>query len=291
MNVVIFHHLQKGNAGEVAQAVCAALHQCGMEVWVDPCCRDLFTPYPFVRFAPFPEAVKQAEIAIAIGGDGTMLHCARYVVGTQAKLLGINTGRLGFLAAIEPEQVTEMAQQLTTGNYRVSRRMLLQGRVLDTKGHCIREMTALNDIVVARNYSRVAEFTVSRHGMVLGEYRADGIVFSTPTGSTAYALSAGGPIIEPEFSCIEMNVICPHALSARPILFSPENLLQVTCHIRGEQDVHYCVDGEEAMAFPGGYTLEITGSEQTLDMLDLSGNTFFDSLSRKMMQSLKSERT
>ncbi len=290
MKVVLFHHLQRGCAAEVAQKVCRALYRNGMEVWADPQSASILQNMPFVQFASFMDVVQEADVAIAIGGDGTILHCARHVVGTHAKLLGINTGRLGFLASMEPDQIGEVAR-LQTGDYRVSKRMLLEGRLLDTKGNCKRILTALNDIVISRNFSRVAEFTVSRNHVVLGEYRADGVIFSTPTGSTAYALSAGGPIVEPEFSCIEMTVICPHSLSARPILFSPHNELQVNCHVREEHDVYYCVDGEKPEMFPAGHTLKISGSTQTLDILDLSGNTFFDSLSRKMMQSLKDSRS
>ena len=181
--------------------------------------------------------------------------------------------------------------RLQTGDYRVSKRMLLRGKVLDKTGTCLRELTALNDIVISRNFSRVIEFTVSRNNVVLGEYRADGVIFSTPTGSTAYALSAGGPIIEPEFSCIEMNLICPHSLSARPILFSPHNDLQVSLRVREEYDAYFCADGEKPEPFPEGRVMEISGSNQSLEILDLSGNTFFDSLSRKLMQSLKSGRS
>lgn len=289
MNVVLFHHLQRGCAAEVAQKVCRALCRNGMTVWADPASRPILQSMSFVQYAPFLEAVQTADVAIAIGGDGTILHCARHVVGTPAKLLGINTGRLGFLASMEPDQIGEVAR-LQTGDFRVSKRMLLEGRLLDEKGVCKQTLLALNDIVISRNYSRVAEFTVSRNHVVLGEYRADGVIFSTPTGSTAYALSAGGPIIEPEFSCIEMTVICPHSLSARPILFSPHSQLQIGCHVREDHDVYFCVDGEKPALFPAGHTLYISGSEQTLDILDLSGNTFFDSLSRKLMQSLKDGR-
>ena len=149
------------------------------------------------------------------------------------------------------------------------------------------EFLALNDIVISRNFSRVIEFTVSRNNVVLGNYRADGLIFSTPTGSTAYALSAGGPIIEPEFPCIEMTLICPHSLSARPILFSPHNELQVSCRVREDHDVYLCADGEKPVEFREEETLEISGASEMLGILDLSGNTFFDSLSRKLMQSLK----
>lgn len=114
MKVVLFHHLQKGNAPEVARKVCLALHRNGMEVWVDPRCLGLLGDMSFICYAPFLEAVQDADVAVAIGGDGTILHCARHVVGTKAKLLGINTGRLGFLASMEPDQIGEIAR-LQTG--------------------------------------------------------------------------------------------------------------------------------------------------------------------------------
>ncbi|WP_302166521.1 NAD(+)/NADH kinase, partial [uncultured Ruminococcus sp.] len=118
MKVVLFHHLQKGNAPEVARKVCLALHRNGMEVWADPRCLGLLKDMDFVCYAPFLEAIQDADVAVAIGGDGTILHCARHVVGTSAKLLGINTGRLGFLASMEPDQIGEIAR-LQTGDYRV----------------------------------------------------------------------------------------------------------------------------------------------------------------------------
>ena len=262
MKVVLFHHLQNKSAASVAQDVCNALYRNGIAVWADPCCRELLSGLPFVCYAPFLEAVQSADIAIAIGGDGTILHCARHVVGTKAMLLGINTGRLGFLASMEPDQIGEVAR-LQTGDYRVSRRMLLKGRLLQPDGTCKREFLALNDIVISRNFSRVIEFTVSRNNVVLGNYRADGLIFSTPTGSTAYALSA------------------------RPILFSPHNELQVSCRVREDHDVYLCADGEKPVEFREEETLEISGASEMLGILDLSGNTFFDSLSRKLMQSLK----
>lgn len=286
MKVVLFPHLQSGAAKDVARRVCHGLHRNQLSVWADIASRQLLADLSFVQFAPFDDAVQDADVAIAIGGDGTMLHCAKRLVGTSAKLLGINTGRLGFLASMEADQIGEVAR-LQTGDFLVSRRMLMQGKLLSQTGICVRSFAALNDIAISRSFSRVADFTVSRHHGVLGHYRADGLIFSTPTGSTAYALSAGGPIIEPEIACIEMTLICPHSLSARPMLFSPHNPFQVQCQARGEQDIRLCIDGESPVAFPPGYTLEISGSDQTLEILDLSGNTFFDSLSRKLMQPLK----
>lgn len=183
MKVVLFHQSAKGQCPGSGRER-SAWHSIGT-VWrsgADPRCLGLLKDMDFVCYAPFLEAIQDADVAVAIGGDGTILHCARHVVGTSAKLLGINTGRLGFLASMEPDQIGEIAR-LQTGDYRVSKRMLLRGKVLDKTGTCLRELTALNDIVISRNFSRVIEFTVSRNNVVLGEYRADGVIFSTPTGS------------------------------------------------------------------------------------------------------------
>lgn len=286
MKLVVFPHLQQGCAPQTARKVCRSAYRNHMEIWADPETKSLFHDIPYVQYAPFEEAVQDADVAVAIGGDGTILHCAGHLVGTQTKLLGINTGRMGFLASMESDQVGEIAR-LQTGDYRVSERMLIRGVLRDEDGEIVDDCYALNDIVVSRTSARVVDITVMQNGELLGQYRADGVIFSTPTGSTAYALSAGGPIIEPEFACIEMTLICPHALSARPILFAPDSDLVVTCQVRGDHDVRLCADGEHPKSFPASHTLEISGSSETIHMLDLSGNTFFNALSRKLMHPLK----
>ena len=204
MKAVVFPNLKKDPALSCAREVCDVLHACNITPIADPELRALFFDKSFVQYQPLLEAVQEAEFAIAIGGDGTILRCASHLIHTNTKLLGINTGRLGFMAALEPSQIQEIAR-LRTGDYRVSSRMLLCGDLLDLHGHVVQHCTALNDITIARQYAHVVDFSVYRNDVLLGEYRADGVLFSTPTGSTAYALSAGGPIIEPEFSCIEMT--------------------------------------------------------------------------------------
>lgn len=288
MKAVIFPNLQKEAALACARAVCDVLHTHEIEVAADPSLRAVFFDKSFVQYQPVEESVQNAEFAIAIGGDGTILRCASYLIHTETKLLGINTGHLGFMASLEPDQLDAISR-LKTGDYRVSSRMLLCGDLVDLQGHVVRHCTALNDIIIARQYAHVIDFQVQRNGALLGEYRADGVLFSTPTGSTAYALSAGGPIIEPEFSCIEMTLICPHSLSARPTLFSPESRLRVALQVRDAQDVYISADGAPPLRLDSYHVMEIYRSPHTVSLIDFSGNTFFDSLNRKMVQSLKGE--
>ncbi len=286
MKAVIFPNLQKVNALSCARNVCDTLYQNEFEVIADPHLQALFYDKAFVQYAPFEQAAGKVDFAIAIGGDGTILRCAKMLIGSETKLLGINTGHLGFMASMEPSQLHEIAR-LRTGDYRVSRRMMLCGDLTDEKGYVFQHFTALNDIVMARQFARVIDFSVYRNEAELGQYRADGAIFSTPTGSTAYALSAGGSVIEPEFSCIGFTLVCPHSLATRPILFSPESRLCVRLTISDAHEVYISSDGETPVPFDPHHQLTIYRSEHTIQLVDLSGNTFFDSLNRKITHSLK----
>lgn len=286
MKAVIFPNLQKVNALSCARNVCDALHFNEFEVIADPQLQALFYDKSFVKYTPFEKSVQNADFAVAIGGDGTILRCAKALIGFNIKLLGINTGRLGFMASIEPTQLNELIR-LKTGDYRVSKRMMLCGDLTDEKGYVFQHFTALNDIVLGRQFARVIDFSVYRNEVLLGQYRADGTIFSTPTGSTAYALSAGGSVIEPEFSCIGFTLICPHSLASRPILFSPESRLCVRLSARDDGEVYISSDGETPVPFDSESNLTIYRSEHTIQIVDMSGNTFFDSLNRKITHSLK----
>jgi NAD+ kinase len=286
LKAVIFPNLKKENALSCARSVCDILHENAFTVIADPQHQALFYDKSFVEYEPFSDAAPAVDFAIAIGGDGTILRCAKELIGAQTKLLGINTGRLGFMASMEPSQLHEIAR-LRTGDFRVSQRMLLCGDLTDARGNVSQHFTALNDIVLARQYARVLDFSVYRNEVLLGEYRADGAIFSTPTGSTAYALSAGGCVIEPEFSCIGFTLVCPHSLATRPILFSPESRLCVRLLPADSHAVYISSDGETPVPFEVHKQLTIYRSQHQIQLVDLSGNTFFDSLNRKMTHSLK----
>ncbi|MBQ8824997.1 MAG: NAD(+)/NADH kinase [Ruminococcus sp.] len=286
MKAVVIPNIQKEKALSCTQNVCKQLYQYQIESIIDSNLKKYFDEKPYISFQPISQATNEAAFAIAIGGDGTILRCAKYVIGKNISLLGINTGTLGFMASIESEQLNELSR-LKSGDYRISKRMMICGDLIDSRGNIIYHCTALNDITVNRQFSRVFDFEVYRNDVLLGSYRSDGVIFSTPTGSTAYALSAGGPIIEPEFPCIELSLICPHVYFARPILFSPETRLRVVLKTHHMNDSYICADGEAPIIFKEDYILEVYRSPHELNLIDLSGNTFFDSLSNKLIQPLK----
>jgi len=214
------------------------------------------------------DSITDADVVITIGGDGTILRAGKEAAKFGKPLLGINTGRLGFMATLEKDDLDKL-ERLKTGDYSVSRRMLL-----DVNGS-----PALNDVVLYRGASRLPEFTVFRNEIEVLKIRGDGIIVSTPTGSTAYSLSAGGPIIEPELWCFLVTALNPHTLFNRPMIFSHDSQLRVVA-----KDVIVSIDGVESK---GSDEVVITKSEDYLDLIDIDGNSFYDSIHNKLMKPLK----
>lgn len=284
LRFAIYPNFQKKNAFSCALAVCRKLHELGGMIYIDESYRAEFSEYPCIQYGMFASLVHQVDFVIAIGGDGTMLRCARQMIGSDAKLLGINTGHLGFMATLETDQLDNLAK-IFRGEYTCSERMFLRG-VLQGE-HKQSKFIALNDIVVSGFYGKVFDFSVFADQALIGQYRADGVICSTPTGSTAYALSAGGFLIEPEMSCIEMTLICPHSLFNRPMLLSPDRIITIQHTADCSRQICLSADGEMPVAFPAGYSLEIRKSRHTIRFISMKNSSFFDSVNQKLMQSIK----
>lgn len=282
MKAVLYPNFRKKNALGCALKVCDILFSAEIDVFVSGEFREQFSDKPWVQFEDISVSVKNADAVIAIGGDGTILRCAKYLMGTETKLLGINTGTLGFMAGLEADQLDRL-KLLKTGRYEVSERMTLDLKTSDGKIY-----TALNDICVKSRNSKICDFEVYSDGYLIGRYRADGVLFSTPSGSTAYSLSAGGPVIEPDLECIEMTLICPHSLFSRATLFSADRKL---CFIDAADDeeriMNVSVDGESCIDITVGQEIKISKGRHKINFIDLIGNSFHESLCRKMMKPIK----
>ncbi|MDR1754613.1 MAG: NAD(+)/NADH kinase [Eubacterium sp.] len=222
------------------------------------------------------------DLVMTVGGDGTILNWGKSAARARKPLLGINTGTLGFMATLEPSELDKLSR-LKSGDYRVSKRMMLDVIVEE------KSFLALNDAVISRETgAKLPEFRISGGGLEFSRIRADGLIFSTPTGSTAYALSAGGPILEPEISCIEFTPLCAHTLFGRTIIFSGEDALNVTFSKYSDKDeVLLSVDGGERIRITGSQAIEIKKSGLWLDIIDMSKNSFYDSVHNKLMRPLK----
>lgn len=284
MKAALYPNFQKKNALSCAREVCDVLHASGIEVSVSGKFRKDFEDKKFVVFEDIGESALTSDIVIAIGGDGTILRCAKHLIGKDTKLLGINTGTLGFMAGLEADQLDKLSQ-LKTGEYKISQRMTIDVVIHEDDGDTV--YTALNEVSARSGSFRISDFDVYSDGYLVGRYRADGVLFSTPSGSTAYALSAGGPVIEPDLECIEMTLICPHSLFSRATLFSAERKLRITnTNNRGESLV-ISVDGEHNKHIGENESIEIMRGRNNLSFVDLIGNSFHESLCRKLCRPIK----
>lgn len=235
-----------------------------------------------VVYGETDELLKQCNLIMTIGGDGTILKWGRKAALANKPLLGINTGRLGFMTSLENNEL-DMLDRLATGNYTVSRRMLVD--VIFESGDIY---NVINDVVFSRGRnSKLPEFIVSSNQNEAVRIRADGIIFSTPTGSTAYSLSAGGPIVAPDVQCIEFTPLCAHSLFGRPMIFSSDSEIEVSYNGYECCNVSLSVDGDDEIDFFEGETVKIRKSSLYLTLIDINGSSFYKAVHNKLMRPLK----
>ncbi|MBO5559610.1 NAD(+)/NADH kinase [Ruminococcus sp.] len=283
MKVFLYPNLGKTNCGEYTVEACNVLRSCGIEYSVSKKYKEVFADVHGMNFGSTEECMDNADIIIAIGGDGTILKCAGRASKLKTPILGINCGRLGFMASLEHSQL-HLLRNLTDGNYTISRRMMLKASA--SGGEEI--YTALNDVVVSRSDDcKISDFEVIKDDQTVSLLRANGVIFSTATGATAYSMSAGGPIIEPEMECIEFTQICPHSLFARSMIFKSDSQITVRCHTADNAHVHLNVDGNIVYRLSDGDEINISRADESLDIIDISGGSFFSSVNSKLMRPLK----
>jgi len=219
-----------------------------------------------------------AELIIAIGGDGTILHAAKSAALKQLPVLGINTGRLGFMAGLEVDEL-ERLEKLFSGDFEIDNRMMLEVRVSGNDG----VFYALNDAVVSRgSLSRIIDIMVTSNGREVAGYRADGIIIYTPTGSTAYSLSAGGPIVDPLLESIGITPICPHSLISRTILFEPNSQISILPHNLQEKEAWLTIDGQNIVRLESGAEVFVSRSKLKTKLVRLKDISFYEVLKNKM---------
>ncbi|NLZ80895.1 MAG: NAD(+)/NADH kinase [Clostridiales bacterium] len=231
---------------------------------------------------------KDTDCILVVGGDGTLIRSARDLVGYDYPLVGVNFGKLGYLAEIEKENIIPSLDKLMADEYYVEERMMLEG-TLYRDGKVFGKDIALNDIVLNRSgMLRVIEFKIYVNGEFLNLYSADGIIISTPTGSTAYNLSAGGPIVSPDASLILITPICPHALNTRSIVLPSTDkiVVELSANRNGrEEERLVSYDGDNTFHLLAGDTIEIKRSVRNTKVLRLNRINFLEVLRIKMKES------
>ena len=236
MVVAVIPNLDKRGSAEVVDKLGKILKQEHIEAYLpENICGTDF------KHASEDELYKIADLVITIGGDGTIMRYAKLAAPHNKPVLGINAGRMGYLANIEQNELG-LISKLKTKEYIVEKRMMLQVSVIEN-GKVINEYTALNDAVITSGFiSRIVDISASVSGDSIN-YRADGLIVSTPTGSTAYSMSAGGPIIDPLTECFCITPICSHSLSAKPILLGADSVITLKAFSKKRTDIFLTVDG------------------------------------------------
>lgn len=220
------------------------------------------------------------DLVVVLGGDGTLLSVAR-TVGPNVPILGVNLGRLGFLTEIKRSELYPLLVKVLAGEFEVEARSLLSVELHRASG-AIHQNRAFNDAVVSKGAeAKIIELKLHIDGRLVAEIRADGLIVSTPSGSTAYNLSAGGPIIAPTLPVAVVTPICPHALSLRPIVVPDQSLIAITLETQLEE-VYLSVDGQESSSLGYEDTVRIQRAPEPVHLVRLKDRTFYDSLSAKL---------
>ena len=269
---------EKENAEKGAEMIAEYLSRQGCE-----CLWDQEPPDTSeYRYTDGRKVPQETECVIVLGGDGTLIQASRDLAGRNLPLFGVNMGHLGYLTQIccERDILTAM-DDLLADRYRLEHRMMLQGRVI-SDGRTVAEDIALNDIILGRMGLHTLKYDLYVNGEFFNEYTADGMIMAKPTGSTAYNLSAGGPIAAPESDLIIMTPICPHTLNSRSIVLSSENriMLKVTGGEDREQFLSF--DGDTVVKLRRGDRIEVERSEITTTLVQLSQVSFLENIRKKM---------
>jgi NAD+ kinase len=223
---------------------------------------------------------RESDLIVVLGGDGTLLSIARRAEA-RVPILGVNLGELGFLTEVTEPEAMAMLRRVLAGRYELDRRMTLAAEVV-REGRTLRRLRALNDVAISNGVrARVIKFSASVDGRPLTTYRADGVIVATPTGSTAYSLSVGGPIVEPTVQVLLLSPISPHTLSNRPVVLRPDAVVRIVI-APGQQDVVLTVDGDEGMRLVANDTVVVRRGRSPVSLVRAPTRTYYDVLRSKL---------
>lgn len=234
------------------------------------------------EYVPDEELFLGCECIVTLGGDGTILSAASMAVRFDIPILGINLGRLGFLAEVERDSMEDAARKLLSGDYSIEKRKMIQAEIF-REGKCVETFHALNDIVVSRaSFSRLLSLKTFIDKKPLSSFVADGVILSTPTGSTAYSLSAGGPVVDPSLDAMLLTPVCPHRMNTRPMVLPLSSVVSVQIEDEHETQVFVSADGARGIKLEEGDIVRATKSGYTTKLIKINDQTFYDTVRKKL---------
>lgn len=282
MKIAILPNLNKVDAHKHTIRVIQKLVELGVDILMYAKYQDYFHCDEIVFYQDFYEMVTYCDVMIAIGGDGTIIHTAKHAAIAGKPLLGINLGRIGFVAGLELNELDRL-QDLANGRCHIEKRMMLEVTVSQKEQK--ETYYALNDAVISRGaLSRMIDLNVGFHDNKISHYRADGLIVSTPTGSTAYSLSAGGPVIEPAMRCILLTPICSHSLFSRSVLFGENTKLAIQAAEGDDSEIFLTIDGETSIQIHEDDMVAIQAAEIEVSLIKIKDISFYEVLNEKLSE-------
>lgn len=280
MKVVIMPNLTREHAYETTCRLCESLEILNIEYSFLPE-TDCDDKLPEGKIIAVDELSENADVLIAIGGDGTMMRAAMTALHYEIPVLGINAGNLAYLMGLEADEMI-LLNKLISEDYFIEERLVLQVDVFDNKDRHISSDYSINEVVFARGAEiKLNKFDLYCDNRFINRYNSDGLIISTPTGSTAYNLAAGGPIVDPRIECIILSPICPHSLVERTVIFSSDSFFRVEIPEDSFQSLLSC-DGRDSFSFGPGYKATIKKAEKKAKFIRLKDDTFMEILHKKM---------
>ena len=281
MKISIFPNFNNDGVLQTCEEICKELDKLGVEYSVAKCNESDETG-TLPLFFDTDELIENCDIVIVVGGDGTTLNVAKAASLHNKLTLGINAGRLGFMSGLERDELS-LLNRLVSGEYEVEERMMINARLMSENG--IQDFICLNDAVITRgDLARLIDVTVKSDGRVITKNRADGMIIATPTGSTAYSMAAGGPVVSPDNSCFVVTPICPHSLVNRSIVFSSDKELEITVENDKNNTSYLSIDGEKSVTVSKNSKIIISKSEYVAKLIKIKPDSFYEILNKKLLE-------
>ncbi len=268
----------KAEAKKVLEALLPWLQERGIEVFLD---KDTAATIERVSTLGRDDIPSKAELIIVLGGDGTLLSVARVVAGKKIPILGVNLGSLGFLTEVTLQELYPTLELILSGEYQTDKRSMLQAQI-KRGGKVVTTSSALNDVVINKNaLAKMIEVETCVNGSYVTTFRGDGLIISTPTGSTAYSMAAGGPIVHPTVDSLIINPLCPHTLTNRPIVLPGNSVIEVTL-LSEKEEVLVASDGQEGYTLLYKDVVEVKKAKETISLIRSPKKDYYQILREKL---------
>ncbi|WP_367925224.1 NAD(+)/NADH kinase [uncultured Ruthenibacterium sp.] len=280
MTVFLALNLGKEQSVPIARKVIAIFQRLNVQVILEKRAFPFFQQETFVRFMLQNDALSECDIIITIGGDGTILHIARYSLGSGKPLFGINLGRMGFLATVEENELETKLARLVKGDYTLDQRRLLS---VSVQGKNTFQKYALNDLVVfKRSIAQTVDVQIWCDDILVNHYQGDGVVVATPTGSTAYSLSAGGPVLDARISGLVVTPICAHSMHSPPMVFSAERKLRIQVSSPTQEFAFLSCDGMQEEQIARDDIVDVSLSAHYISLICFNEADQFEAIDKKL---------